>query len=170
MSHAAVSGVLGLAILACAVCSCARSHHAATDRAVPPDRSPAVAPAASVAAVALIDNPNYTAELRLGGPCQHGASCTVYAEIMPKGDYHINDAYPYKFRVQESPPQGLSYPKPVIGRDDGQFQRDRASLRVPFSVVAPGETKVGGTLSLSVCSAANCLMDKQSLELSVKAD
>ena len=43
-------------------------------------------------------------------------------------------------------------------------------LKVPFISEASGDKRVGGTLSLSVCSAANCLMDKQPLEVTVKVE
>ena len=43
-------------------------------------------------------------------------------------------------------------------------------LKVPFIAESVGDKKVAGTLSLSVCSAANCLMDKQPLEVTVKVE
>jgi hypothetical protein len=134
--------------------------------------SASVAESATIArpGVAVIDDPNYTARLWSPVPCQHAQTCTVHAEIIAKGEYHINESYPYKFRVDAAPPVGLAYPKPVVGRDDGQFEAQKAVLRVPFVAAAAGDKKVGGVLSLSVCSAKNCLMDKQALELTVKVD
>jgi hypothetical protein len=46
----------------------------------------------------------------------------------------------------------------------------KVTLKVPFVPASAGDKKVAGTLSLSVCSAANCLMDKQQLDLTVKVE
>jgi hypothetical protein len=123
----------------------------------------------AVQAGAVIDNTNYRAELVLSGGCEHTKPCVLNAIIVAKGDYHINDNYPYRFTAHNPPLAGLTYPKPVVGREGGEFDARRAVLKVPFSAAA-GERTVGGTLSLSVCSAANCLMDKPVLELPVRVD
>jgi hypothetical protein len=57
-----------------------------------------------------------------------------------------------------------------VGRSDGVFEEKKAVLAVPFVADGPGERTVGGTLSLSVCSQANCLMDKPALEATVKVE
>ena len=116
------------------------------------------------------ESPNYAVQLVPSGPCHKGQTCTADVIIQAKGDYHMNDKYPYKFKVQEPPAEGLKYPKPVLGRDDGQFEEKRAVLKVPFVVETAGDKKVGGTLPFSVCSSQNCLMDKQALETTVKVD
>src|SRR5262245_38106729 len=40
------------------------------------------------------------------------------AEIVlePKGAFHCNENYPYRFKLAE-PPAGVSYPSPVVGKD-----------------------------------------------------
>jgi hypothetical protein len=88
--------------------------------------------------------------------------------VEAKGDYHINDKYPYKFKSEDPPPTGMRYPKPVVGKEDGVFEEKKLTLKVPFVSETLGEKRVAGTLSLSVCSAANCLIDKQPLEVTVK--
>jgi len=90
--------------------------------------------------------------------------------VEAKGEYHINDKYPYRFKLEDPPPQGLKYPKPVVGKEDGTMDERKVVLKVPFVSEASGEKKVAGTLSLSVCSAANCLMDKQPLAVTVKVE
>jgi hypothetical protein len=102
--------------------------------------------------------------------CRSGKACTVRAVVLAKGDYHINDKYPYKFVTQDPPQRGVTYPTPIVGRDNGVFQEKKAVLSVPFVADGPGEKTVGGTLSLSVCSTANCLMDKLVLETTVKVE
>ena len=43
-------------------------------------------------------------------------------------------------------------------------------MSVPFVVDRTGEVKVGGTFSLSVCTASNCLLDKRPLELPITVE
>jgi hypothetical protein len=115
-------------------------------------------------------NANYATSLEILGSCHSGTPCTMRALVVAKGDYHINDKYPYKFMAQDPPQRGVAYPKPIVGRDEGVFEDKKAVLAVPFVADGAGVRSVGGTLSLSVCSKANCLMDKQSLETTVKVE
>jgi hypothetical protein len=117
-----------------------------------------------------IESDNYRAEMRPSGPCKKDQTCTVEVLVEAKGDYHINDKYPYKFKLEDPPPQGMKYPKPVVGKEDAAIEERRAVLKVPFVSDSAGNKKVAGILSLSVCSAANCLMDKQPLEVTVKVE
>jgi hypothetical protein len=124
-----------------------------------------VAPAA-----ASFDNANYSAKIQSAGPCKKDQTCAAEIVVLAKGEYHINDKYPYRFKLEDPPPAGIKYPKPVIGKEDGTMDEHKVTLKVPFVPASAGDKKVAGTLSLSVCSAANCLMDKQLLDLTVKVD
>jgi hypothetical protein len=127
------------------------------------------APAAPAASPTL-DNANYHAALRPSAGCKHGETCSVEVFLETKGEYHINDKYPYKFKVDEPAPPGLKFPKPVVGKDEATVEEKKLSLKVPFVAESAGDKRVAGVFSLSVCSAANCLMDKQPLEVTVKVD
>jgi hypothetical protein len=116
------------------------------------------------------ENANYKAEIHPAGPCKKDQTCTAVVLVEAKGDYHINDKYPYKFRAEDPAPQGLKYPKPTVGKEDATIEEHKVTLKVPFISEGAGDVKVAGTLSLSVCSAANCLMDKQALEVTVKVE
>src|SRR5262249_35986035 len=109
----------------------------------------------AVAAAPSFDNANYSAALRPSGACKKGETCSVEVSLVAKGDYHINDKYPYKFKVDDPAP-GLKYPKPVVGKDDGVMEEKKLLLKVPFVAETAGDKRVAGTFSLSVCSAANC--------------
>jgi hypothetical protein len=132
---------------------------------------PAQAPAAVAAPRPSFENANYRAEMRAATSCKKDKTCTAEVVVEAKGEYHINDKYPYRFKLDDPPPPGLKFPKPVVGKDDGgTMDLRQVLLKVPFIAEAAGEKKVAGTLSLSVCSAANCLMDKQPLEVTVKVE
>jgi hypothetical protein len=126
--------------------------------------------AASAPGRPSLDNANYRAEMKATGPCKKDSTCTAEVLVEAKGEYHIKDKYPYRFKLEDPPPQGIKYPKPVVGKEDGTMDERKVVLKVPFVSETSGAKKVAGTLSLSVCSAANCLMDKQPLEVTVKVD
>jgi hypothetical protein len=117
-----------------------------------------------------LDNANYRAEIRSAGACRKDTPCAAEVLVEAKGEYHINDKYPYRFKLEDPPPPGIKYPKAVVGKEDGTMDERKVLLKVPFVSEGSGPRKVAGTLSLSVCSAANCLMDKQPLELTVKVE
>jgi hypothetical protein len=138
-----------------------------------PNAQGAPAPAVNVPALlgaASFDNANYSAKIASAGPCKKDQTCSAEVVVVAKGEYHINDKYPYRFKLEDPPPAGLKYPKPVIGKEDGTMDERKVTLKVPFVPASAGDKKVTGLLSLSVCSAANCLMDKQQLDLTVKVD
>ncbi len=110
---------------------------------------------------------NYIAEMKASGDYKAGSEGLVEVTFATKGDYHINKQYPYKFKATDPAPEGLSFPKPILQRADGSFEEKKGSFKVPFLVSKAGKATVSGTLSLSVCSDANCIMDKVPLELAV---
>jgi hypothetical protein len=120
--------------------------------------------------VPSIENANYRAQIRPAGACKKDQLCATEVLVEAKGEYHINDKYPYKFKLEDPPPPAMRYPKPVVGKEDATMDEHKVVLKVPFVSEATGDKKVSGTLSLSVCSAANCLMDKQPLEVTVKVE
>jgi DsbC/DsbD-like thiol-disulfide interchange protein len=61
----------------------------------------------------------------------------------------------------------VTYPKPILQRADGTFEEKKGSFKVPFTAAKAGPVTIAGTLSLSVCSDANCIMDKVPLEVAV---
>ena len=113
------------------------------------------------------DAANYTAEIAAAGTYKSGTEGTVQVTIVAKGEYHMNPQYPYKFKAN-APGDGLTYPKPTLQRADGKFEEKRGTFHIPFVAAKAGKTTVGGTLNLSVCSAANCVVDKVPLELVVE--
>jgi len=113
---------------------------------------------------------NYKVTIEAPGPYKKGVEGKVNVVLTTKGDYHINKQYPYKFTCQDPPAEGVSYPKPVVRREDGTFEERKAVLAVPFVANRAGEVKVGGVFSLSVCTDANCLMDKAPIEITVKIE
>jgi hypothetical protein len=129
--------------------------------------SPASTPA--VAASTKLETDNYLVEITAAGPFKVGAEGLAKVTLTTKGAYHVNPQYPYRFKAG-APPSGLSYPKPVLQRADGQFEERRAVFSLPFVTDKAGHFNVGGTFHMSVCSAASCLVDKPALDVVVTVE
>lgn len=123
-----------------------------------------------VALVSKSETESYVAEIKIPTGVTYAAGKEGNVEIVltPKAPFHINDAYPYKFRTPDPAPAGVTYPKPLLTRADGKFEEQRGSFTLPFVAAKAGKYGIGGTLSLSVCSPASCLMEK--VELAVDVD
>lgn len=142
-----------------AASGCSKSE-AATSRGTSAESVP-------MAAAAKAETETYVAEIKASGAYKAGSAGTVEVTLVTKGAYHTNAQYPYKFKVAEPAPDGVTYPKPVLQRADGTFEEKKGSFKVPFTAAKSGKVTIGGTFSLSVCSEANCIMDKVPLEIAV---
>ncbi|MFO0757023.1 MAG: hypothetical protein U0359_11055 [Byssovorax sp.] len=151
---------VALAALGFAVSLGCGKSEAAQDRGAKPEAAP-------VAAGAKAETDNYVAEMKASGSYAAGKEGTVEVTLKTKGDYHINKQYPYKFKIAEPAPDGVTFPKPMLKREDGTFEEKTGSFKLPFTVAKAGRAKIAGTFSISVCSDANCVMDKVALEVDV---
>jgi hypothetical protein len=118
--------------------------------------------AAQVAAGPKVDNPNYTATFVASGPYQQGKESVAEVVVEAKGEYHINDQYPFRFTPKDG--DGATFKGPV-GREGGTVEKMKVVLKVPFTPTRAGDVKLAGKISLSVCSDKQCLMEKQDLEV-----
>jgi hypothetical protein len=108
----------------------------------------------------------YIAEMKGAGPYAAGQQGVVEITLTPKGAYHISAEYPYKFKAGD-PPDGVTYPKTALAKTDFDTSGGKGRFTFPFVAARTGRVTVGGTLFLSVCSDANCVMDKVGLEVPV---
>lgn len=115
------------------------------------------------------DKDQYTVELKAPASCKAGSECKAEISIKSKGEFHINDKYPLKFKWPDTLPEGLTASKAIVKREDGKFSEKEGTLPIGFTLAKAGKAKVTGTLSLSVCSDANCIMDKVDLDVEVEA-
>ncbi len=137
----------------------------------------APAPAGSNAPGPSADTSSYKVEVKAVGSYKKGSEGTFEVVLATKADYHVNDEYPAKFKLAEKPTD-VKYPKEKLERlkDGDAWSVEKCSsgkdnctikVKVPFTPNASGTVKVGGTLHVGVCNAATCLIEKQTLELSV---
>src|SRR5262245_21989524 len=93
------------------------------------------AAAAPVAAGPKVDNPNYTVSLRADGPYQQGQEGTAEVTVEAKGEYHVNNEYPFRFTPKEG--DGVTFKGPV-GREGGTIEKMKVVLKVPFTPTRAG--------------------------------
>lgn len=158
-----------------------------------PGSTTAAAPAASAApsasAVVAAPTPEPTAEpkpivevmspkvaegsfntwMQSSGRYTAGQPGNVQVVLVAKGEFHCNDKYPYKFKLG-APSGGVSYPQPIVRAEGMRVAPERSIMTVPFVPSAPGDARVSGTFSFSVCSATSCQIETRELALTVKVD
>ncbi len=97
-------------------------------------------------------------------PAREGA---VDVSSRPRAATTSTRSTPTSSSVGDPAPDGVTFPKPLLARADGTFEEKKGSFNVPFVAAKAGKVTVGGTLYLSVCSEANCIIDKVPLEVPV---
>ncbi len=123
---------------------------------------PGAAPAASRVAEA-----NFELSIASAGSVEAGKPANAEIVLEAKPPFHVNDKYPYKFKLKETP--GLTFPKPVVGKDAVVLEKTRAKMTVPFSAAKAGKSVLAGQFSFSVCTDDKCLIEKRDLSLSIDA-
>ena len=108
------------------------------------------------------------------GDCPAGANCTAKLTLVATGDFHINDQYPYKFKADDV--AGLTFrgtdrggPN-VFSKDADDWHKTGAQsgvMNVTFQSTDKGPKSITGNFKLSVCSAANCQLEQQTVTVPV---
>lgn len=149
--------------------------------AAAPNNAPAAADAASAAApaapAAAEAAPTGAAkftdtgfELSLEAPkaaVKAGQAGTVEVVLAAKAPFHVNDKYPIKLKLKETP--GVKYENLTITKDAVKLEPMKAVMPVSFTPEA-GKRTVAGTFSFSVCTEDKCLMEKRDLLLEVNVE
>jgi hypothetical protein len=84
-----------------------------------------------------------------------------------KEPFHVNEKYPYKFKLKET--SGLTFPAPLVGKEGVNLEKARATMRVPFTAQSAGRHTLSGQFAFSVCTDDKCLIEKRELSLLVDA-
>ena len=132
------------------------------------EAAPAKESQAQVAA-SKFDKDQYAVEFKLNGACSAGKECKADILLKAKNEFHVNDKYPIKFKAPDTVPEGVAFTKTIVKKEDGTFKEKEGNLPVGFTIAKAGKAKIAGTFSFSVCSDANCVMEKLDLELEVEA-
>lgn len=111
--------------------------------------------------------PSFTAYLAAKPSYKKGEPATVTAIVNALGEYHVNQEYPYKFKMGTAP-AGVSYPEAIV-RAVSRTEK-KATMSIPFTPSAAGNATISGELSLSVCTDSNCVIEKAQLSVTAKVE
>ncbi|HEX3851613.1 MAG TPA: hypothetical protein VHW01_11645 [Polyangiaceae bacterium] len=149
----------------------AEATAAAPAPAAPSAADPAPAAADSAAAPAAAADSKYSEAgfdlvLQPKGDYASGQAAEADVVLSAKPPYHVNDKYPYKFKLKEAP--GLTFANMIVTKDLVKFETARATVPVAFTPSA-GKHTLSGQLSFSVCTDDKCMIEKRDLALEIEA-
>jgi hypothetical protein len=138
--------------------------------------SAAPAPAAVAPAGPSAETASYKVELKAVGAYKKGQPSTFEVVLKTKEGFHVNEEYPTKFKVAEGP--GVTYAQAKLekAKDAAAFAfqdcpsgKDKCTMKisVKFTPEQAGNVKIGGEISVGVCNAETCLVEKKQLDLAV---
>ena len=167
---------------------------AACNKQVPPaaEEARSAAPASPTAVAAPVaDAPVLAPATADSGTAAAAPAASHYTEagfdlvMQPKGDYaagksgeaeiilnakapfHVNDKYPYKFKLKDA--AGLKFANAIVTRDLVKLEPARATVPVAFTPETAGKHTLAGVLSFSVCTDDKCMIEKRDLALEIDA-
>jgi hypothetical protein len=132
------------------------------------DPAPAAADSAAPAAAAesKYSEAGFDLVLQPKGDYASGKAGEAEVVLSAKPPYHVNDKYPYKFKLKEAP--GLTFANMIVTKDAVKFEPARATVPVAFTPSA-GKHTLSGQLSFSVCTDDKCMIEKRDLALEIEA-
>src|SRR6185436_16109836 len=108
----------------------------------PPDSAPAAAApsalaAAEPAAASKYSEASFDVAISPKGAYSSGQAGQADIVLQAKAPYHVNDKYPYKFKIKEAP--GLSFPNLVVAKDAIKIEPMKAEIPVAFTPQGAGK-------------------------------
>ena len=100
------------------------------------------APALTVQTAALTES-GFSVWMQSAKSYKVGQTSAVQVVLVPKGEFHCNEKYPYKVKLG-SPPAGISYPQEIVR--DASVSATRTSITVPFTPTAAGDARITGIM------------------------
>jgi hypothetical protein len=131
-----------------------------------PTATAEAAPALTVQSAAL-QEPAFSVWMSSAKSYKVGQTGYVEAVVVPKGNYHCNESYPYKVKLGAAP-AGVSYPEAIVR--GASVTATRTSIRVPFTATAAGDARISGKVHFSVCNPEQCVIDARDVAATVKIE
>ncbi len=150
------------------------ASNAATPQAMPKTGDPASAAPTAAPDAAPTGAPKFSDtgfDLSLEAPkasLKAGQAGTVEIVLRAKAPFHVNDKYPIKLKLKETP--GVKYDNLTIGKDAVKLEPMQAVMPVSFTPDGAGKRTVAGQFAFSVCTEDKCLMEKRDLLLDVNVE
>lgn len=151
---------------------CSNNKSEAAQGAGGADHSKAAGPAAACAGHAVCAN-DFLVDVAMPQGCSVGTLCSATLQLVAKGDFHINDDYPFRFNADETPGvrfEGTQAAPNVFSKPAGDWQKTSAKngeMKIRFTPLEGGSKTIAGTFKLSVCSSGACLLEQPRVSASV---
>jgi len=113
------------------------------------------------------DGNHYTLDARAPGSLVVGGTGEMEIILLAKDRYRINDKHPYRLVTTADPSGNVQFDQAELDRSKGEFTKTEARFKARFVGKKNGAAKVGGTLSLSVCGAKECVIENVELVVPV---
>jgi len=110
---------------------------------------------------------NFDLTLSPKGAYASGQAAEAEIVLVAKAPFHVNQNYPYKFKLRDAP--GLKFANPVVGKDAVKLEPARATMPVAFTPDSAGKHTLAGQMSFSVCTDDKCMIEKRELSLDIDA-
>lgn len=130
------------------------------------DSAALAAPPASEAA-SKYSEPSFDLALQPKGSYTSGQAGQAEIVLAAKAPFHVNQNYPYKFKLKEAP--GLKFANLVVAKDAVKLEPARATVPIAFTPESAGKHTLAGQLSFSVCTDDKCMIEKRELALDIEA-
>jgi hypothetical protein len=131
--------------------------------------APATPAAAAPAGAAKFSDTGFDLSLEAPkGSLKAGQAGAVEVVLTAKAPYHVNDKYPIKLKLKETP--GVKYENLTLGKDAVKLEAMKAVMPVSFTPDGSGKRTVAGQFAFSVCTEDKCLMEKRDLALDVTVE
>jgi hypothetical protein len=105
----------------------------------------------------------YKVTLTAPGNFVVGQAGLLQVQLEPLAPYKCNDQYPYRFKLVANP--AAEFPQPVVSQ--AEVSARLVTLALPFTPKAPGNLRIAGEFSFSVCTEEKCLVQKVALDVVV---
>ena len=162
MSHGSMKGLLvastlGAASILAIATGCSRDNvaHAATTTAA--QETPSVE---TTGGPIQEDSSAYAITTATVGDCKAGADCTATITITAKGEYHVNETYPFKFTAAAAPPAAVEFHgasgNVFTGADFARQGKTAGVMTVKFKPAAKGKVAITGTYKICICTDKIC--------------
>jgi len=127
----------------------------------PPPPPPVVSP--------KVGEQSFSLWMQSSGRYKAGQQGVVEVVLIPKGEFHCNQEYPYKMKLGAAP-AGVTYPSAIVRTEGVSVSPSRATMRVPFVPQNAGDARISGKFYFSVCTSEQCVIDNRDLSVTVKVE
>jgi hypothetical protein len=121
----------------------------------------------AAAATSSVSESNFELRIAPKGTCEVDKPAQAEIVLEAKPPFHVNDKYPYKFKLKEE--ANLAFPAPVVSKEAVTLEKSKVTMAVPFTAKSPGPHHLAGQFAFSICTEDKCLIEKRDLVLAVNA-